>query len=62
MTPDDHAPAFFADVTLARRLERAEGRAGAGLAEARAAAFPEPQALLPRWGRSGQDRRELQGQ
>jgi hypothetical protein len=40
MTLDGDAPAVFADLTLARRLERAEGRAGAGFVEARAAATP----------------------
>src|SRR4051812_3064093 len=40
MISDADAPAFFADVTLARRLELAEGRAGADFVEARAAAAP----------------------
>jgi GNAT superfamily N-acetyltransferase len=39
--PSDQTPAILADLTLARRLERAEGLACAASVQARAIAFPE---------------------
>jgi len=41
MTATTRAAVPFADLDLARRLERAEARAGAGFVEARAEAFPD---------------------
>src|SRR5579859_8087238 len=40
MAAAPHAPSLFADLTLSRRLERAEGRSCAEFVETRARVFP----------------------